>query len=197
MVHSFVGMRLTARSAFLELSLRAFCYERSHIINAAIKSVNCLETYHYSSLEAVLVGMIGSFVAFCVYYGITKQYGKDKLVFSMFACFGGLFVLSAATQIVGAINAKINPNTFRTVVGPLSLSNLTVQGSDSIKIADKSFFADGLQLTTNEAKRTYFTVPEQMLQAPNRPGEMAAVTYSDHLKSLDGRPFVMRFYRCT
>lgn len=189
-------MHPTAQSTFLELGLRAFCYERSHIINAAIKSVNCLETYHYSSLEALLVGMIGSFVALCVYYGITKQYGKDKLVLSVCACIGGLFVLSTATQIVGAINAKNNPNTFRTVVGPLSLSDRTVQSSAGIKIAEKSFFADGLQLTANEAKRTYFTVPEQMLQALNRPGEMAAVTYSDHFKSLDGRPFVMRFYRC-
>jgi hypothetical protein len=196
MVHSFVGMRPTARSAFLELSLRAFCYERSYTINAAIKSVNCLETYHYSSLEAVMVGMIGSFVAFFVYYGITKQYGKDKLVFSIFTCLGGLFVLSTATQIVGAIKAKKDTNNITTVVGPLSLSDRTVQGSTSIKIAEKSFFADGLQLTVNESKRTYFRVPEQTLQALNRPGEMAAVTYSDQFKSLDGRPFVMRLYRC-
>jgi hypothetical protein len=143
-----------------------------------------------------MVGMIGSFVAFLVYYGITKQYGKDKLVFSIFTCLGGLFVLSTATQIVGAIKAKKDTNNITTVVGPLSLSDRTVQGSTSIKIAEKSFFADGLQLTVNESKRTYFRVPEQTLQALNRPGEMAAVTYSDQFKSLDGRPFVMRLYRC-
>jgi hypothetical protein len=131
-----------------------------------------------------------------VYYGITKQYGKDKLVFFLLACVGGLFFLVSVHQIVGVIMAKINPNDVRTDFGPLWKSDRTVQSSSSIKIAEKTFFVDGLQLTRNESQKAYFRVPGHMSEGLNQTGGMAAVTYSDRFKSLDGRPFVIRFYRC-
>jgi hypothetical protein len=147
-------------------------------------------------LEAVVVGLMGPFLVFLVYSGITKQYGKDKLVFFLFACAGGLFLFGSVHQIFGVTMAKINPNEIRTVFGPLSQSGSDVQGSSSIKISEKSFFVDGLNLTVNESKRSYFRVPGHMSEGLNQTGGMAAVTYSDRFKSLDGRPFVIRFYRC-
>jgi hypothetical protein len=147
-------------------------------------------------LEAVWVGIIGPPIIFFVYHLITKQYGRDKLVAFVFACIGGLFIVGAGSQIVGEFRANNDPKSIRTLVGPLWHSGRTVQSSSEIRIAEKSFFADGLYYSTRESQQAYFPVPEYISKTGIQPRSMAAVTYSDRFKFLNGRPFVMRLYMC-